>query len=604
MVHAFNFKKPIHWDKNGQEIIFDLVNDLYIPVLYVDEGKWKRIVDGDIIFDWLIYVKSVLKTNDVVTHEERDGNLYLYQWGSSIDIIKTVMRSKTEYYDIEWSRQSGKTYHLEHIIGFLTVFGRRYKSDLKGNKWMTITLSHKDDSVVKNFINIRKNTKSAVDIYNKLYGTPTHNLVYNKYKVGGESKYAFDTDWKLKIDVVMGETSQDWAEIYAITAKADQDGYSGAKLVYVDEAILIDAKQFIRSILPFATVNGGSIIVTGIASTDSGCLQARVHEMESSKKIIYTCDDVYKYMKMTSPKEAETFKDSIESQIEACGGKNSTEAQTNYYMSWEISNGKFVTRTQLEKNDVYETELGSINHNADFVVAGLDLSLANDYTVLTIGETYKHSYTTKRYGIPDLEEGFKHYVKDIITYNFDRQRMDANELARKTARYCRDYKISMIMIDNTANQGTQVQLIYEAILKEGINTLVVPFDFSGSANKVTMLGYVESVLFSGRCKLPKEEYKKSYKSYEVFLDEMLCLIKVKEDGKQNVQYKAPRGKTDDHFFSFCLMIYCVQHVINLKSKNKLIEIGTKKIFPRLNKFKLLSEIENKKERQYLYANVF
>ena len=33
MVHAFNFKKPIHWDKNGQEIIFDLVNDLYIPVL-------------------------------------------------------------------------------------------------------------------------------------------------------------------------------------------------------------------------------------------------------------------------------------------------------------------------------------------------------------------------------------------------------------------------------------------------------------------------------------------------------------------------------------------------------------------------------------------
>ena len=28
---------------------------------------------------------------------------------------------------------------------------------------------------------------------------------------------------------------------------------------------------------------------------------------------------------------------------------------------------------------------------------------------------------------------------------------------------------------------------------------------------------------------------------------------------------------------------------NLKHNNKLIEIGTKKIFPRLNKFKLLSE---------------
>ena len=74
------------------------------------------------------------------------------------------------------------------------------------------------------------------------------------------------------------------------------------------------------------------------------------------------------------------------------------------------------------------------------------------------------------------------------------------------------------------------------------------------------------------------------------MDEILALKKEKQQGKQNVQYMAPKGKTDDHVFSCFLSLYCVQHVINLKHNNKLIEIGTKKIFPRLNKFKLLSDI--------------
>ena len=41
------------------------------------------------------------------------------------------------------------------------------------------------------------------------------------------------------------------------------------------------------------------------------------------------------------------------------------------------------------------------------------------------------------------------------------------------------------------------------------------------------------------------------------------------------------------------MVYAVPHVEILINKNKLIEIGTKKIFPRLNKFKLLSDIKTK-----------
>ena len=167
--------------------------------------------------------------------------------------------------------------------------------------------------------------------------------------------------------------------------------------------------------------------------------------------------------------------------------------------------------------------------------------------------------------------------------------MDANKLASDTAQYCKEYRLDCLMIDSTSSQKVQVQLIYEAIRRLGINTLVIPFDFAGTQSKLMMVSYLESVLFSGRCKIPLEEYKKSYKSYEVFLDEILSLMKVKEEGKQNIQYRAPKSRTDDHFFSFCLMVYAIPHLKLLISNNKLIEIGTKKIFPRLNKFKLLSD---------------
>ena len=455
--------------------------------------------------------------------------------------------------------------------------------------WVTITMSHKDDSAKKNYLKIRANVKRSIDIYNQLYGNSKHKLVYGNYTVGDDSKSTIENAWQFNIDVILGSTSQGWAELYALTAKASQDGYM-ASAIFCDEAILVDSAKFMRSIAPFASRNSGSIVITGISSTDSSCLQATVHNMPSAIQYIYPRDKVYKMMKNTHPEEAQKYYNSTEALIEGMGGHNSTEAQTNFHMSWEIATGKFTTRTQLEKNKVYETMLGEINYNADFVVGGLDLSIANDYTVLTITETYRHAYSLARYGSSNIEEGFKHYVKDIITYNLDKQRMDAVELAKKIAKDCKKYKLDLLSVDSTGTQISQVQLIHDEIVKLGINTLVVPFNFSGATNKLAMVGYAESVMFSGRCKFPLEEYKRSHKPYEIFLDEILSLLKVKEDGKQNVQYKAPKGKTDDHVFSCFLSLYCVQHVINLKHNNKLIEIGTKKIFPRLNKFKLLSEI--------------
>ena len=482
---------------------------------------------------------------------------------------------------------------MEHLNGFITVFAPRYKRMLGNSCWTTITMSHKEDSAKKNFVKMKANAKKAVEIYNQLYGTSQHTLILGKYKVGDESKYAIDNDWHIKIDVIIGNTSQEWSQMYALTAKAPNDGYT-AGWIFSDESILIDGKEFLRSIAPFASKNGGSICVTSISSVDGTCLQYLVHNMDDAIHFIYDRDKVYRMMKATHPRDAQLYYESTESLIKGMGGRNSTESQTNFFLSWDLQQGRFITRELLKKNSVYETTIGDINYNADYVVGGLDLATVNDHTVLTVSEAYKSNYSIERYGMPKMEEGFSHYVKDIIIYNLDRQRMSSIDLATKVAKDCKKYKLDMLMVDSTANQTSLVENIYEAIKNEGINTLVVPFNFSGTSNKLTMAGYAESVIFSGRCKIPLEEYKKSYKPYEIFLDELVSLLKIKEDNKTNVQYKAPKGKMDDTVMSFFLTLYCVPHVINLKHNKKLIEIGTNKIFPRLNKFQLLSEIPEEK----------
>ena len=589
-----------------QEVILEMDEDgMYVPSKYKIDNDWCVVLDGDIIQDWIVFIKEALRTSDVLgTGESRVGNLYCYQWANTVRFINIIMKNKTEYIDVEWCRQLGKNFNIELMTGFLAVFGRRYNPNLKGGKWITVALSHKKESIKKNFTEIRKHAKKAVDIYNQLYGSSVHTLVYGDYKVGDTKKYAFDTELSLKIDVILGEFSQDWSITYGATANANNDGYSGAKLIYADESILIDGSNFVRSVLPACSVNGGTLLVSGIASTDSTCLQYIVHNMERSIKSIYDVDKGYRLMKLTNPVEAEVFKNSIEAQIEASGGKNSTESQTNYYMNWEISDGRYVTRTQLEKNRIYETILGDINYNADFIVGGLDLSLVNDYTALVVSEAWKSEFAFNRYGKPEMEEGYNHFVKDFVVYNLDRMRMDAKELAKKVALDCKKYKLDMLLIDNTSSQNVQIQLIYDEVVKLGISTLLVPFNFSGSDKaKVGMVGYAEAVMFSGMCKIPLEEYKTSSKPYEIFLDELLALRKEKLEGKQNIQIKAPKGKTDDLCMAFFMSIYCVQHILNLQHNKKLIEIGTKKIIPRLNKFQLLSE-RKEKERIYSYAKVF
>jgi hypothetical protein len=90
----------------------------------------------------------------------------------------------------------------------------------------------------------------------------------------------------------------------------------------------------------------------------------------------------------------------------------------------------------------------------------------------------------------------------------------------------------------------------------------------------------------------------------VLYDELLVLRKEKENGKQNIQYKAPKGKTDDFCMSLALCVYTIQNIMNLKADRKQIELGTIKYIPKLNKFKLLSDTTDNRKRMGSYAHLF
>lgn len=591
-IHGYNYVDPVFMEDFN--IVLD-VNEYgnYTPIHYGIKNEDRSIdwvmdiQEGDIIFDWLMYISLAFKDRDKVTNKVKYGNLFSYQWGASINIINTVMEFQSKFIDIEWSRQTGKSFHLEHIVSFLTVFAPRYKRDIIGEKWTTITASYKDDSARKNFRGIRIKVKKAVSIYNEIYGNSKHKLVYGRYKVGDENKSPVDSQSHLEIDVIQGNKSQGWTQIYALSTNTQQDGYSSL-LNYVDEGILVDAKDYMRSIDPFTVANNACTIVTGIASTDASNLQHMVHYMNESIKYIYSWEDVYKMKKAINPEHAENFKKSVLAKIEANGGHNSTEVQTNYYMSWEITDGKFTTREQLRKNNIFQTIIEKPNINADFIVAGLDLASVSDYMVLTIMEAYR---TTAINDEGDEYEYWNYYVKYIKTYNLDKMRMDSEKTAKKVAEDLYENKVDMVMVDGTGTQGSQVEDIYKAIKRRNISTLCVPYAFSGTQNKVLMMSNLEKHMFSGRLKLPKESYRNENKSFTILYDELIALRKFKTQGNSNVQYLAPTGgavTTDDHCMSLALGAYCIQYIkLMMKKKNKFIEIGDKKIKFKLNKFKVL-----------------
>ena len=87
-------------------VVLQLDEDgVYSPTHYQTENGWVIIEDGDIIRDWIMYVKIAFSQIDKVTRETKVGNLFTYQWGFSIMALQKIMEFNADTLDVEWSRQ-------------------------------------------------------------------------------------------------------------------------------------------------------------------------------------------------------------------------------------------------------------------------------------------------------------------------------------------------------------------------------------------------------------------------------------------------------------------------------------------------------------------
>lgn len=319
----------------------------------------------------------------------------------------------------------------------------------------------------------------------------------------------------------------------------------------------------------------------GLPNQDSSNLLQRMYSNKTVIKTLYDANDIYTMRKMVDKEAAEDYKKHLDSTI-ASNGKNSAYVQWNYFLNFQDTNGKFITKDILDKsniliNDVIINPINDIDNKHRYLVAGLDISPKKDYRVLTCIETNI-----------DLAGDISNNVFFMRTYNKDKTRAEHEIVAEEVAMDCKLNKIDMICVDSTSHQAYFVQTLRKKFKDLGINTLIIPFYYNQST-KSRLFGFLETTLFSGKLKLLKEH---SCWEADKLIEEMCYMIKEKgKKDSESIKYYAPQGGdfSDDHMNSLALANICYMEAFNKNRKQEIADDGASRWRIKLNKFKLLND---------------
>jgi len=573
-------------------------NKTYEPIIYdykyddvSNEHYGVQIEEGDIIFEYVRAVKNVLKKTDIKANKVKEGSLFLYQWASSIHILKEAEKYNSKLHDLERTRQSGKTFELAFLSNFLLVFGKLYFDSENEKFWVILCSYREKDGVDKIFEESHFYLEDMIALYNKLYSNKP--IFTGSYTVDDKKYYSIDkiSSMKTEISIVIDNEVRPYSILLGLSTQVKSDGLS-MDFGWVDEGFATPFEEFDRSIDPFRGSTGANMVVSGISSVDCSNLQYFVHNSDTSMKTALRFPVAYNLVKITHPSRAKKMRAYFESKVNALGF-DSTNIQTNFMLNWETLDGKFYTKTLMKKNNNFG-ELSTIkDSNSIFRVGGLDLSTSHDYTVLTVidvYEEYEHIYNQNNNRSEKIKR-YRYELRTIETYNKNKLKLSSEKVAEDTAKFCKTYEIDMLMCDGTGMQETYIEWILKKIKGLNINTLVVDYNFSGTQNKVYLMSHLEDVLFSQRLKLGSEKEIKEDWNWGKLYEEMMYLIREVRSDKNNIQWYAPKSKgyTDDHVMGLALACYCVPYIEKLMSKNKYIEIGDYKYRAKFNKFKAIKQ---------------
>jgi len=355
-----------------------------------------------------------------------------------------------------------------------------------------------------------------------------------------------------------------------------------ANYIHIDEPQYVDSIKG-STLLNFGASSNPVLTLTGIETQDTGNMQFEYKQYGNDMVDRFTIPFplAYKTINLTHKDRAKDALNFFINKVKKLG-INSTEILTHFLMRGDILNGKFLTKEYMERNNMLTTDIYDYKQpNVAYRCLGVDFASSLDYCAGVITDCY-------------IDEFGEYYyeVRHVRILNPAKERISQDFIAEKIATMCRTYEIDLIMADTSGTQQPYASALIKAIKRKNINTFVVGFAFSGASNKVEMMSFLESVLVGQQCKLPKIEYKDSDKGFAHLYKELLTLKKDKDTSKsQNLRYYAKLPDTDDAVMALALSVYCVKRVEWMISKNKMIDIEDKSYFPRLNKFKLLSDIK-------------
>ncbi|MGL6131094.1 MAG: hypothetical protein ACRCZ9_05740 [Fusobacteriaceae bacterium] len=585
-------REPIFLDKKSKIIFcWQALTNSYEPISieaeYNEETReWdsQEIKKGDIFYDFIMFIRHSSRSICKVTGETRYGNLEIYQWAIAFKIIQAASALKSEDILCAISRQAGKSYLARKLSGFIPIFLPKHVK-IPEDRFYTIFIAVKKDLLADQCGKLMPEIESAFDFFNLRY--PRTPLIKG-------------VPWKstkLIIDMDLNSKQVPYASFDGISANAPVNAGFTSHFMICDESQEIEFEKFNEQIKPFSTRTGGILCAIGTTTSNPDNVLFDMYVDQSLpeyRKILYTWEDVYKYKNLNNESGAEKYKRRVEQEINKYG-KFSDYVQSQYYVSFNIVGTKFITIDRLRNNGVFKLVGGKekIENNRDnFIVGGFDLAVANDYAVISTGES---TYELDSYGNV-AETSIKTNLRDVLILNPDRTRIGIDELIDEVANVCKKRSIDMLMVDATAGQEHASLFLIKKLKELEIDTMVIPFSFANK-NKVSMMTYFENSLFNQTIALPLEDYREEDEHYGEFLDE-LCYLQKTRNTSGTLQFKAPNGESffDDCVMSVAMMNYCL-HYASINDGEKLIDLSSEVKYylspHKMNAKKKLKKISNR-----------
>lgn len=571
-LYISKYKMLFELDDNGE----------YYPLLYdceIVEGKLKGkfIEPYSILGYWIMYVKWSFKEENKLTDEIKQGNLRLFQWKLSIDMLLDIAELNNSKRAIMATRQSGKSRLIRAVAGFTVAFA---------NIWTnvpvhtTILLSYSEISVKKLFQELRLEIYKAVDFFNLMFEdrkllrdreAKTINLVDNSERIAiGMCK----PDGK----EVM------YSEVYAFSGTVTRDGYS-AHAIFCDEAQELNYDFVQKSIFPFTANSNGVINVTGVCTADSQSLMYKFYFNEDIKKFIHNWENHVEILSFTDIKKSEEYKQYALGYIKE-NGEHSTNTASNFTMRMDnLIEGKLLNMELLRANNTLQSDLEEIiSPTKDYYISiGLDIGMggSGDRTIATVS---KNKLIDDKYWLHEV-------VKiDAFTY-YKNENLDQAMLYKKVEQLCINTHADFIMCDGTGLSKLIISGLSDYLKSKNIPTVVISYDFSGM-KKSTMYQYGENCIYSQRVRLPKEEYLSKDRGWALLLKELLMLLKYKKGSNSYYTYESPSGEHDDCPASLMLALFACSWILQCELERKEMVLGKYKFIPRLRKVNWSNEKTN------------